>query len=141
MVSAPASALKPADGEFDIDQVAGRIQHLHKFKHFYNQMDFNSEQRLAITKSLIELTDPAESCDMVEGRPRHKGRFDDNAAVFYNKDRRGLPSNHNRPLYMTASVNRVELKRAILDPESSINIISLLTLEAVGIPKRRTSDS
>lgn len=54
MVSAPTNALKPAEGESDIDQVAGRIQHLHKFKHVYDHIDFNHEQRLAIIKSIIE---------------------------------------------------------------------------------------
>lgn len=73
MVSVPTSASKPVEGESDINQVAGRIQHLHKFNHFYDQMDFNAEQTLAITKSIIELTDPTESCNMVERRPRHKG--------------------------------------------------------------------
>lgn len=105
--------------------MAGRVQHLHKFKHFYDQIDFSLDQRQAITKSIIELTNPAESCDLVEGRPRLKGRFDNNAAVFYDDDQRGLPTNYNRPLYVTASANGVELKRVMLDPGSSINIISL----------------
>lgn len=115
--------------------MAGRIQHLYIFKHFYDQLDFSSEQRLAITKSIVELTDPTKSCDLVEGRTRRKGRFDDNAAVFYVDDERGLPTNHNRPLYVIANVNGVELRRAMLDPGSSINIISLSTLDAVGVPR------
>lgn len=57
------------------DMVEGKPRHLHKLKHFYNHMDFNPEQRLAITKSIIELTDPVENCDMVEGKPRHKGQL------------------------------------------------------------------
>lgn len=73
MVSAPANAPKPTEGECDVDQVAERIQHVHKFKHFYDQMDFNPEQSLAITKSIIELIDSSEICGIVEGRPRHKG--------------------------------------------------------------------
>lgn len=91
-------------------------------------MDFNPEQRLAITKSIIELIDPAE-------KAQTQSRFDDDAAVFYDNDRRGLPITHSRLLYITVSVNEVELKRAMLDPSSSIKIVSLSTLDAVGIPR------
>lgn len=42
---------------------------MYKCKQFYDQMDLNPERRLAITKSIIELTDPVESCDLVEGGP------------------------------------------------------------------------
>lgn len=31
-------------------------------------MDFSLEQRLAITKSIIELSDPSESCELRAGR-------------------------------------------------------------------------
>lgn len=38
-------------------------------------MDFNPEQGLAITKSIIELIDSAESCEMVERRSKHKSKI------------------------------------------------------------------
>lgn len=50
-------------------------------------MDFSPEQRLAITKSIVKLTDPIESCELVERRSRRRGRFDDNAVVFYYDNR------------------------------------------------------
>lgn len=37
-------------------------------------------------------------------------------------------------LYMTAYVRNVELKRAVIDPGSSPNIMRLSTLTEVGIP-------
>lgn len=55
--------------------------------------------------------------------------------MFYDNDRRGLPTTHNRPLYVTASVNGVEDKRVMLDTSCSINIIFLLTLDVIGIPR------
>lgn len=51
--------------ESDINQMARRVQRLHKVKHFYDQMDFSLKHRLAVTKFIIELTNPAESCDLV----------------------------------------------------------------------------
>lgn len=58
MVSAPTDTSRTVEGESD--KMAERGQHLHKFKHSYDQMDFNTEQRLASTKS-IELIDPTEA--------------------------------------------------------------------------------
>lgn len=42
--------------EPNLDRMAQWVQHLFKFKHFYDQMDINLEQRLAITKCINELT-------------------------------------------------------------------------------------
>lgn len=89
MVSVPRSSTETGVGD-DLDQVVGQVQHLHKFKHFYDQMDFSL--RAATGNHQVE------SCDLDEGRSRRKGQFDDNAAVFYYNDRRCLLTNHNRPL-------------------------------------------
>lgn len=51
-------------------------------------MDFSLDQRLAITKSVIELTDSSKSSEMIEMRSRHNNRFGDDVAVFYDNDRR-----------------------------------------------------
>lgn len=53
------SLITTTKGKSDLGKMAERGQHLHKFKHFYDQMDFNTEQRLASTKS-IELIEPTE---------------------------------------------------------------------------------
>lgn len=46
------------EGEVDLDRMAQRVTTLLKFKHFYDQIDFKLDQRLAITKSIIELIGP-----------------------------------------------------------------------------------
>lgn len=58
------------EGEPDIDRIAQWVQNLFKFKHYYDQMDFSPKQRLAISKSIIQLTDPSGSYGFVENRPR-----------------------------------------------------------------------
>lgn len=100
-------------------------------------MDSNPEQSLAITKSIIDLRDPSRSCELVERKSRKIARFDDSAIVFYDNERYDLLSSHNGPLYVTASINGVELKRAMVDPGCSSNIISLSVLDAVSIPRER----
>lgn len=60
--------------------------------------------------------------------------------LFYDNERSNLHSSHNRPLYIfTMSVNGVELKRAMLNLGSSLNITSLWIVDAVDEPlDRRT---
>lgn len=77
MVSALANAPEAAKIESNLDKMAERVQLLHKFRHFYDQMDLNLEQRLAITKSIIKPTDRAENCKLVKGWSRHRSKFDD----------------------------------------------------------------
>lgn len=56
------------EDEPDLDIMAHRVQSLFKFKHFYNQIDFSLEQRLAIAKTTFEPTDPSGSYGFVENR-------------------------------------------------------------------------
>lgn len=53
--------------------------------------------------------------------------------VFYDNERCDLPCYHNRPLYVTAKVKEVELKRGMLVQGSSLNIISLSVLDEVAV--------
>lgn len=52
----------------------------------------------------------------------------------YDKNRQIVPSHHNKPLYVTAHICDVELRRAMTDLGSSLNIMLLFTLEMVSIP-------
>lgn len=49
------------EGEPDPDGMAQKVDNLFKFKKCYDQMDFNIEQRLAITKDIIKLIDPSDA--------------------------------------------------------------------------------
>lgn len=55
--------------------------------------------------------------------------------MFYENDWRDITSHHNPLLYVTAKVRDVKLKRAMLDHGSSLNIISLPILDAMGVPR------
>lgn len=110
--------------ESDLDKMTQQMQDLFKFKHFYD--DFNLQQRLTIIKSIIELRDPSDNLGLVENWSR--------IVVFHDNERHDLSSTHNRPFHVTANVKGVELKRAIIDPGSSLNIVSLTILDAIGIP-------
>lgn len=96
-----------------------------------DQVDFNPEQRFSTTKVIIELTNLLKGSCLAKRRLVGGNKFEDSAKIFYEKDQQDIPSHHNRPLYVTVSVRDVELKRAMTDLRSSLNIISLFMLQAV----------
>lgn len=100
-------------------------------------MDFDVWQRLTIAKAIIELTYSLGGCGFVQNKPHGGKRFKHIVMVFYEKDIQKLLSHHNRLLYMTAYVRKVELRRALIDPSSLLSIMSLSMLETLGIPRDR----
>lgn len=98
-------------------------------------MDFNLEQRLAITKAIIELTDSSERSNLIKKKPKRNNRFEDSALVFYENNRKDVSTQHNRPLHITTKVREIELKRVLLDVGSSLNSISLNVLDNIRIPR------
>ena len=56
-----------------------------------------------------------------------------NAITFIDEDMVVEYPNHRRPLYLTATINGVQIKRALIDTGASFNLITLSTLEAVGM--------
>ena len=44
---------------------------------------------------------------------------------------------HQRPLYLTATINGIQIRRASIDTRASLNLIALSTLEAVGMTGKR----
>ena len=48
----------------------------------------------------------------------------------------GYPD-HKRPLYLAAFINQIPIKRALVDIGAFVNLISLSTLQVVGISERK----
>ena len=44
---------------------------------------------------------------------------------------------HRRPFYLVASIYQIPIKKALVDTSTSINLIPLSTLQAVGISERK----
>lgn len=80
-------------------------------------MYFSSDQRLVITKAIIEPTHMSGGSSLAK-RSHHGGnRFDNNAMVFYGKDTQIVASHHNKPLYVTAYISDVEFGLVIVDTQ------------------------
>lgn len=89
-------------------------------------MNFSKNQRLAITKAIIKLFDLGAQSLFRESR-FGGNRFDDAAMVFYKRNGQALPSHYNTPVCVTAYIHDIELRRALIDLGSSLNIMLLTT--------------
>ena len=60
-----------------------------------------------------------------------------NAITFTDEDMEVKHLDHRRPLYLMATINGVQVRRALVDTGASLNLIALSTLEAVGLNGER----
>lgn len=97
------------EGELDLDHIAKHVQNLFKVWKFNDQIAFSAEQWFVITET-IKLIDSSAGSHLFERRSHGGSRFDDNATIFYERDMQVVPSQHNRPLYDTASIRDIELR-------------------------------
>ena len=60
-----------------------------------------------------------------------------NAITFTDEDMEVEHPDHRRPLFLMATINGVQIKRALVDIKASLNLIALSTLEAMGLTSKR----
>ena len=60
-----------------------------------------------------------------------------NAITFTDEDMEVEHPDHRRPLYLMATINGVQIRRALIDTGVSLNLIALSTLEVVGLAGKR----
>ena len=60
-----------------------------------------------------------------------------NAITFTDEDMEIEHPDHRRSFYLMATINSVQIRRALVDTGASLNLIVLSTLEAVGLVDRR----
>ena len=60
-----------------------------------------------------------------------------NAITFTDEDMEVEHPDHRRPLYLMATINDVQVRRALVDTRASLNLIALNTLEAMDLTGRR----
>ena len=60
-----------------------------------------------------------------------------NAITFTDENMEVEHLAHRRPLYLMATINGIQIRRALVDTGASLNLIALSTLEAVGLVDKR----
>lgn len=72
-----------------------------------------------------------------KGRTNKAFLQDTNEVTFSSENMEVGYSDHIRPLYLVAFINQIHIKRALVDMGTSVILILLSTLQALGIPKRK----
>ena len=60
-----------------------------------------------------------------------------NAITFTDEDMEVEHPDHRRPLYLMATINGVQVRKALVETRASLNLIALNTLKAIGLTGRR----
>ena len=60
-----------------------------------------------------------------------------NAITFTDEDMEVEHPDHRRPLYLMATINGVQVRKALVETGASLNLIALNTLKAIGLTGRR----
>ena len=109
-----------------------------KFRSLFNQLGFGPKVRRVATESLINIaTDSGMECFTAESHA-NKAYFETtNAITFTDEDMEVEHPNHRKPFYLMATINGVQVRSVLVDTGALLNLITLSTLEAVGLTGRR----
>jgi len=114
------------------------LQKSSRFKNLFDQLELKANERGIATESLVSITSGAGvECLAAETRADRAFLQDTNEITFSDEDMKIGYSDHRRPLYLAASINQIPIKKALVDTSTSVNLISLSTLQAVGISESK----
>uniref|UniRef100_A0A2N9H986 Integrase catalytic domain-containing protein n=1 Tax=Fagus sylvatica TaxID=28930 RepID=A0A2N9H986_FAGSY len=118
------------------------LQKSPKFKSLFNQLGFGPEARNAATKALITITaESGATCFKVEAHASRAFLETTNAITFTDEDMEVQHPDHRRPLYLFAVVKDVQVRRALVDTGSCLNLIPLSTLQAANVSQQKIQGS
>ena len=101
-------------------------------------MGFGPEARRVATESLMSIAaDSGMECFTAESHASQVFLETINAVTFTDKDMKVEHPDHRRTLYLLATINGVQIRRALVDTGASLNLIASSTLEAVGLVAKR----
>ena len=104
----------------------------------FNQLRFGPEARMITTKSLMIIAiDSRVECFTVKSHASQAYLETTNAITFTDEDMEVKHPDHRKPLYLMATINDVQIRRALVNTGASLNLIALSTLDVVGLTGRR----
>uniref|UniRef100_A0A2N9HCW8 Integrase catalytic domain-containing protein n=1 Tax=Fagus sylvatica TaxID=28930 RepID=A0A2N9HCW8_FAGSY len=114
------------------------LQRNPRFCSFFNQLGLNPEACTAATEAIMAIT--ADSKAHYFTAETHASRAfleTTNAITFTNENMEVQYPDHRRPLYLSATINEVQVRRALVDTGSCINLIPLSTIQAAEISQKK----
>jgi hypothetical protein len=125
-----------------VPAVVRTLQKSLKFKSLFNQLGFGPEARNAATEALITIAaESGATCFMAEAHASRAFLETTNAITFTDEDMEVQYLDHRRPLYLSAVVKDVQVRRALVDTGSCLNLISLSTLQATNVSQQKIQGS
>jgi hypothetical protein len=93
-------------------------------------------------KALITITaESGATCFTVEAHTSRAFLETTNAITFTDEDMKVQHPDHRRPLYLFAVVKDVQVRRALVDTDSCLNLIPLSTLQAANVSQQKIQGS
>ena len=118
-----------AASSFLVPATVRTLQKSPKFKSLFNQLGFGPEARNAVTEALITIAaESGATCFTAEAHASRAFLESTNAITFMDEDMEVQYQDHRRPLYLFAVVKDVQVRRALVDTGSCLNLIPLSTL-------------
>ena len=112
------------------------LQKSPKFKSLFNQLGFGLEVRNAATEALITIAaESGATCFTAEANASRAFLETTNAITFTDEDMEVQYPDHRRLLYLSAVVKDVQVRRALVDTGSCLNLIPLSTLQTASVPQ------
>jgi hypothetical protein len=118
------------------------LQKSPKFKSLFNQLGFGPEARNAATEALITIAaESGATCFTAEAHASRAFLETTNAITFTDEDMEVQYPDHRRPLYLSAVVKDVQVRRALVNTGSCLNLIPLSTLQAANVSQQKIQGS
>uniref|UniRef100_A0A2N9HSS8 Integrase zinc-binding domain-containing protein n=1 Tax=Fagus sylvatica TaxID=28930 RepID=A0A2N9HSS8_FAGSY len=108
----------------------------------HGNLGFGPEARNAATEALITIAaESGATCFTAEAHASRAFLETTNAITFTDEDMEVQYPDHRRPLYLSAVIKDVQVRRALVDTGSCLNLIPLSTLQAVNLPQQKIQGS
>ncbi|GLU03804.1 hypothetical protein SLE2022_209820 [Rubroshorea leprosula] len=104
----------------------------------FDQLGFTTATQRRAIEAILSITNEAGGkCLNVEVYASHAYLESSNAVTFIDEDMEASYLEHRKPIYLSAQINFVGVRHALVDAGSSLNLVPLSTIIARGIPQRR----
>ena len=114
------------------------LQQSSKFKNLFDQLGLTVKERKIATEALVSIASGARVECLSAKVPDDRALLQESIEITFSNDDMevGYPD-HRRPLYLAAYINKIPIKRALVDTGTSVHLIPLSTLQAAGISERK----
>ena len=125
-----------------VPAIVRTLQKSLKFKSLFNQLGFGPKARNDVTEALITIVaESGATCFTAEAHANRTFLETTNAMTFTDEEMEVQYPDHRRPLYLSAVVKDVQVRRALVDTGSCLNLIPLSTLQAAKVPQQKIQGS